>query len=117
MSVKNVRYQPFKNEKTNDFLRSVTFIIVGLLISMLLVTVFSIVVTNISATMTYDTTMAIKKNNLNENVNNMIIFIDEERGSYLTEHPDATNEEVEEHVKELVRTRIYEEQHFDGAYM
>lgn len=64
--MKVVKYKLMKSEKTNDFIRSVTFIIVGLLISMLLVTIFSVVVTNISAAMTYDTTMAVKKNMLTQ---------------------------------------------------
>ena len=115
--MKTPKYQLMKSEKTNDFLRSVTFIIVGLLISMLIVTLFSVVVTDISATMTYDTTMAVKKNMLNEDVNNMIIYIDNERETYISKHPEASEEEVEEEITALARKMIYEEQHFDGAYM
>ncbi len=115
--MKVVKYKLMKSEKTNDFIRSVTFIIVGLLISILLVTVFSVVVTDISAAMTYDTTMAVKKNMLNEYVNNMIIYIEDERDSYLSQHPDASEDEIEKEMTALARKRIYEEQHADGAYM
>ena len=115
--MKNTKYKLMKSEKTNDFLRSVTFIIVGLLISMLLVTIFSVAVTDISATMTYDTTMSVKKNMLYEYVNNMILYIDREKEEYTLEHPEATEEEVEEAMTALARKRIYGEEHSDGAYM
>ncbi len=112
-----VRSRSLKSEKTNDFLRSVTFIIVGLLISMLVVSLFSVVVTNISASMTYDTTMDVKKNMLKENVNNLIIYIDGQREDYLAAHPGASEADVEKEMEAIARRRIYEEEHTDGAYM
>ena len=115
--MKITKYKLMRSEKTNDFIRSVTFIIVGLLVSMLLVTVFSVVVTDISATMTYNTTMAVKKNMLSEYVNNIIIYIDDEKEAYIASHPQADEEEVEKEMTALARERIYEEEHSDGAYM
>ena len=106
-----------KDEKTNEFRQSLLFVIVGLLISLMLIAVFSRVITGISATMTYDTTMAVKKNMLQEYVNNMIIYLDDSSADYRSEHPDATDEEVEAAMLELARERIYMEQHEDGAYM
>ncbi|MCR5775763.1 MAG: diguanylate cyclase [Lachnospiraceae bacterium] len=106
-----------KNDNRSDIKRTMIFITVGLLVSMMLFTVFSRVVTGISAAMTYETTLAVKKNMLYENVNNMIIYLEGEREQYLKDHPGASEAEVEEEITALARKRIYEEEHSDGAYM
>ena len=106
-----------KDERTKEFRQSLLFIIVGLMISLMLIMVFSRVITQISATMTYDTTMAVKKNMLKEYVNNMMIYLDDASADYLAEHPGADDEELEAAMLELARERIYSEQHEDGAYM
>ena len=106
-----------KDERTNEFRQSLLFVIVGLMISLMLIMVFSRVITQISATMTYDTTMAVKKNMLKEYVNNMMIYLDDASADYLEEHPGADEEELESAMLELARERIYSEQHEDGAYM
>lgn len=106
-----------KKNKTVEIRQTLIFVITGLLISLMLIIVFSRVITRISAVMTYDTTMAVKKNMLQEYVNNMIGYLDTEREAYLSEHPDADEAEIEEEMQMLARKRIYGEHHEDGAYM
>ncbi len=110
---------PFKKEtiNTTEFKQSLWFIIAGLLISLMLIFGFARVITGISASMTYDTTMSVKKNMLRDNVNNMIIYLEEEREDYLVHYPDAGEDEIEEAMIQVARKRIYSEQHGDGAYM
>ncbi|MBR6452943.1 MAG: diguanylate cyclase [Lachnospiraceae bacterium] len=106
-----------KEKKPNEFRQSLIFVIAGLMISLMLIFIFSRVITGISATMTHDTTLAVKKNMLYEYVNNMILYLDGQRELYIKEHPDAGEEEVEAAILEIARERIYSEQHADGAYM
>ena len=106
-----------KNEKKNDLIRSIIFVIIGSIISLMVVSVFSSAVTGISASMTYDTTMAVKKTMLNEYVNNMIIFLDSVKDKYTSENPDASDDDVENALLVAARERIYSEKHEDGAYM
>ena len=106
-----------ENIKSNGFLRALLFDILGLLVSVLMIYVTSRAVTGISAAMAYDATMSVKKNLLYENVNNMIIYLDNEKDAYVKEHPDASEEEIESSLQQIVRNRIYTEEHLDGAYM
>jgi diguanylate cyclase (GGDEF)-like protein len=106
-----------ENIKSNGFLRALLFDILGLLVSVLMIYVASRAVTGISAAMAYDATMSVKKNLLYENVNNMIIYLDNEKDAYVKEHPDASEEEIESSLQQNVRNRIYTEEHMDGAYM
>ena len=95
----------------------IAFIIIGLTISLLFVGVFSKVTTGICAGMTYDATLAVTKNMLKENVENMCSYLDYSREDYLTEHPEAKDEEIEEAMTALARKKIYSEAHIDGSYM
>ncbi len=97
--------------------RSILFALVGILISVILLIVFSQVVSDISAKMTYDATLSVKKNMLYEYVNNFMIYLDNEREAYMEDHPDADEAELEEAMLEIAHQRVYEEEHFDGAYM
>lgn len=97
--------------------RPIMFALVGIVISMLLLVVFSHVVSDISAKMAYDATLSVKKNMLYEYVNNLMIYLDDESGIYMEAHPDADEAELEEAMLILARRRIYEEEHADGAYM
>ena len=106
-----------ENIKSNGFLRALLFDILGLLVSVLMIYLTSRAVTGISAAMAYDATMSVKKNLLYENVNNMIIYLDNEKDAYVKEHPDASEEEIESSLQQIVRNRIYTEEHLDGAYM
>lgn len=106
-----------KDVKKSEFIRSTIFVSIGLMISLMLIILFSRVVTGISAKMTYDTTLEVKKNMLYEYVNNMTVFLDDARDDYLAEHPDATEEEIEKEMIALAHEKIYMEEHSDGAYM
>ncbi|MBO7531872.1 MAG: cache domain-containing protein, partial [Lachnospiraceae bacterium] len=97
--------------------RSILFVLLGILISVVLITAFSWIVSDVSAKMTYEATLSVKKNMLYEYVNNFIIYLDGEIDQYLDAHPDADEAELEEAMLEIARKRIYEEEHFDGAYM
>ena len=105
------------SSKKNGLIRSSVILAAGLLVCLVLIAIFSKVVSSISAAMTYNTTLAVKKNMLSEYVNNMIIYIDGERKAFLENNPDATEEDAEKEMIRLARKRIYEEQHSDGAYM
>ncbi len=106
-----------KEEKRKELIRSISFVMIGLLISLLLIMMFSQILTGISATMTYDTAMVVKKNMLYENVNNMTIYLDAEKDQYLKDNPGADESQVEEAMLALARRRIYGEKHEDGVYM
>ncbi|MBR4169944.1 MAG: diguanylate cyclase [Lachnospiraceae bacterium] len=109
--------QKKEKKRSDEFRQTLWFVIAGLLISLMLIAVFSRVIARISATMTYDTTMSVKKNMLQEYVNNMITYLEEEREEYLLHYPDATEDEIEEVLLQAARKRIYGEHHEDGAYM
>ena len=106
-----------KDEKTSGLLRALLFDILGLLVSLLMIFVASRAVTGLSAAMAHDAVMSVKKNLLYENVNNMIIYLDNEKDAYISEHPDASEEEIESSIRGKIRKRIYSEEHSDGAYM
>ncbi len=103
--------------KSNHYKGGISFIVAGLIISLLFIIVFSHVITGISAGMTYDATLAVKKNMLRENVDNLIAYIDYSQKDYKEEYPNATDEETEQAMTELARKRIYSESHMDGCYM
>ena len=95
----------------------IAFIVTGLIISLLFVVVFSKVTTGISAGMTYDATLSVKKNMLKENVENMCSYLDYSREEYLLAHPGASDQETEDAMAALARKKIYSETHMDGCYM
>ena len=97
--------------------RSILFVLLGILISVVLITAFSWIVSDISAKMTYEAALSVKKNMLYEYVNNFIIYLDGECDQYLAAHPDADETELEDAMLEIAHKRIYEEKHFDGAYI
>ena len=105
------------NNKKPNIKRTILFALVGIVISAILIMVFSKVVSDISAKMTYDATLSVKKNMLYEYVNNLMIWLDDESADYMSAHPGADETELEEAMLALARKRIYEEEHFDGAYM
>ena len=72
--------------------RSILFVLLGILISVVLITAFSWIVSDISAKMTYEAALSVKKNMLYEYVNNFIIYLDGECDQYLAAHPDADEE-------------------------
>ena len=69
--------------------RTILFALVGIIISMILIMVFSKIVSDISAKMTYDATLSVKKNMLYEYVNNLMIYLDDESRLYMEANPDA----------------------------
>ena len=105
------------NTRKPNIKRTILFALVGIIISMILIMVFSKIVSDISAKMTYDATLSVKKNMLYEYVNNLMIYLDDESRLYMEANPDADESELEEAMLALARRRIYEEEHFDGAYM
>lgn len=93
------------------------YIALGLVVSLGLVIVFSYVITLITARMTYEATLEVKKSMLKENVDNMIAYIDECAKVYTDEHPDADEKELENAMYEIAHRKIYSETHVDGTYM
>ncbi len=97
--------------------RSVVYVILGLIVSIVMIVAFSNGITTISANMAYEVAMTVKKNMLQETVDNMTVFLDEYRQNYMDQYPDATPEEVEQAMYETVRGWIYTQQFKDGSYM
>ncbi len=107
-----------ENKNNNfDFKNTVTFILAGLVISLLLIGIFSYFITTITAQMTYDATLEVKKSMLEENVENMVSYLDVCADDYLAENPDASDDDLEEAMTDLARKKIYSESHVDGTYM
>ncbi len=102
-----------KSERRRIFIYTVA----GLLVSLLLVIVFSHVITLITAQTTYDATIEVKKSTLKENVENMISYLDACSEAYLKENPGAGDEELENAMYETAYRKIYSETHIDGTYM
>ncbi len=101
----------------NERKRATAYMIAGLLVSLLLVFIFSNAITIITAQMTYDATLAIKKTMLEENVENMVSYLDACTKAYTDEHPDASKEEIEDAMYAIAYRKIYSETHMDGTYM
>ncbi|MBQ6129831.1 MAG: sensor domain-containing diguanylate cyclase [Lachnospiraceae bacterium] len=97
--------------------RATAYMVSGLLVSLLLVFIFSNAITMITAQMTYDATLAVKKTMLEENVENMVSYLDACTTVYTDEHPDATKEEIEKAMYDIAYRKIYSETHMDGTYM
>ena len=104
-------------KKSENYRRFTPFMIAGLVISLFLVALFSHAITLITANMTYDATLSVKKTMLKENVDNLISYLEVCEADYLTEHPDADEEEIEQAMYEIARDKIYSETHLDGTYM
>lgn len=102
---------------TKEYRRFKLYMVVGAVLSVILVLIFSYVITLITARMTYDATLDVKKTMLKENVENTIAYIDVCVDGYLKEHPDASDEELENEVTKIAHDKIYSETHMDGTYM
>ncbi len=105
-----------KNSRSEQ-LRFTSYIVAGLIVSLLLVAIFSYAITLITAKMTYDSTLDVKKSMLKENVDNMISYLDECSAEYMTDHPGASGKELEDAMYEIAYRKIYSETHVDGTYM
>ncbi len=105
-----------KNSRSEQ-LRFISYIVAGLIVSLLLVAIFSYAITLITARMTYDATLDVKKSMLKENVDNMIAYLEECSEEYIKEHPGASGKELEDAMYEIAYRKIYSETHVDGTYM
>lgn len=105
------------DEKRTAYRRQTVFVIVGVLASLLLVIVFSQATTGISANITYDATLALRKGTLQETVDNFMRDLDLEKSEYKQENPNATDAQVEEAMTQWAHKRIYTDKYNDGAYM
>ena len=97
--------------------RFTAYIVSGLAVSLLLVTLFSYAITLITAKMTYDATLEVKKSMLKENVENMVSYLDACSKAYLAENPGADDEQLEKAMYDIAYRKIYSETHVDGTYM
>ena len=104
------------DELQSEYHKSVRKAVAGIVVSILLVILFSQAITSVSARMTYGTALEMKKSTLKENVDNMIAYLDacvEE----LRSEPGITDAEIEEKITAIARRKIYSETHVDGTYM
>ncbi len=106
-----------ENNKRLEQRRFTAYVVVGLIVSLGLVILFSYAITLITAQMTYDATLEVKKSMLKENVDNMISYLDECADSYLADHPGASESELEDAMRDIAYRKIYSETHVDGTYM
>ena len=97
--------------------RFMMYIVAGLIVSLILVILFSYAITLITAQMTYDATLEVKRSMLKENVDNMVSYLDECAREYKDEHPDADEAEIEDAMYKIAYRKIYSETHVDGTYM
>lgn len=93
------------------------YTVAGLAVSLLLVLLFSRAITMITAQMTYDATVEVKKSMLKENVENMISYLDACCENYLKDNPGADDKELENAMYDIAYRKIYSETHVDGTYM
>ena len=104
------------DELKSEYHKSVRKAVVGIMVSVLLVIIFSRAITSVSARMTYGTALEMKKSMLKENVDNMISYLDACIDDFTLE-PGITDEEIEERITEIAHRKIYSETHVDGTYM
>ena len=104
------------DELKSEYHKSVRKTLVGIIVSVLLVIIFSKAITSVSARMTYSTALEMKKSMLKENVDNMISYLDACVDD-LTLEPGITDEEIEDRITEIAHRKIYSETHVDGTYM
>lgn len=104
------------DELKSEYHKSVRKAVVGIMVSVLLVILFSRAITSVSARMTYGTALEMKKSMLKENVDNMIAYLDACVDDLTLEH-GITEEEIEERITEIAHRKIYSETHVDGTYM
>ena len=116
-AVENVMKNEPEEKNRSERGRVYAYLVAGLLVSLLLVLLFSQAITMITAQMTYDATLEVKKNMLMENVENMISYMDACCDDYLEKNPGADDAELEQVIMETARRKIYSETHVDGTYM
>ena len=104
------------DELASEYHKTVRKAVAGVLVSVLLVILFSRAITSVSARMTYSTSLEMKKSMLKENVDNMIAYLDA-CADDLTAAKGMTEEEAEAELTETARRKIYSETHVDGTYM
>ncbi len=97
--------------------RFTAYIVTGQIVSLVLVLLFSRAITMITAQMTYDATLEVKKSMLKENVDNMISYLDKCADEYMNDHPGASDKELEDAIHDIAYRKIYSETHVDGTYM
>ena len=116
MGVNNVKKESDDNNRA-ERRRVSMYTVAGLVVSLLLVLLFSRAITLITAQMTYDATVEVKKSMLKENVDNMISYLDACSENYLKENPGADDKELENAMYDIAYRKIYSETHVDGTYM
>ena len=122
-------FPPAKSEIMNEYRKSTRIAVTGIAVSVVLVLMFSRSVSEISARITYEAALSMKKTILKESVDSTIAYIEElandvkekMKNSYLSGGTGTkylgTEEEVEEYVEDMIRTKIYTETFSDGSYM
>ena len=103
------------DELHSEYHKSVRKAVAGVLVSVLLVILFSRAITSVSARMTYSTTLEMKMSMLKENVDNLISYLD--ACADKLRDSGKTDAEIETELTDIARTKIYSETHVDGTYM
>ena len=101
----------------HEYKRYLMITISGVVVSLLLIMLFFFMITRLSARLTYETTLSMKKSMLKENVDNFISYIDAEAEAALKADPSLSDEALEKTAYETAYRKIYSETHEDGTYM
>lgn len=97
--------------------KQIFFSATALILYLAIFFVFSRLAVMVSARISYDTALAVKKNMLRDTVDNVFLSIDFMRRDKATENPSYTEEEIKEQVYKNLYRRIHSEHYEDGAYM
>ncbi len=112
-------FPPAKSEVVNEYRKSLRIAFTGIVVSVILILLFSRVISGISARVTYEAALSMRKTQLKESVDNTIAFIESSVNEFVNGSVSGsdTPEDIEEYAAKLLRTKIYSEHFSDGAYM
>ncbi|MBQ3913578.1 MAG: diguanylate cyclase, partial [Lachnospiraceae bacterium] len=103
------------DELQSEYHKSVRKAVAGVLVSVLLVILFSRAITSVSARMTYSTALEMKMSMLKENVDNLIAYLDACADNL--RDSGVSDADIETELTDIARRKIYSETHVDGTYM
>lgn len=93
-----------KETKTKEYRKFSVYLVIGAAITLFFVGFFMHLVTSITARMAYDAALSVKKAILQENVENLISFIDASADAFIAENPKAMPDEVEDQMTEITHS-------------
>jgi diguanylate cyclase (GGDEF)-like protein len=112
---------PAKSAMVNEYRKTLRIVVSGIIISVIFITMFSKAISAISARITYESMLTLKKTMLQETVDSTIAYIDEyvDGIDKTTEGPSGFSKEMllEHKAEQMLRSFIYNQKFSDGTYM